>query len=65
MHPLCLCDTEQLETAAFNKDTRRLVKVKIEDAIQADKTTSLLMGSVVDGRKQLIIKESKNFTYSS
>ena len=28
-------------------------------------TVPLLMGSVVDGRKQLIIKESKNFTYSS
>lgn len=35
------------------------------ETYQADKTTSLLMGSVVDGRKQLIIKESKNFTYSS
>ena len=58
-------DTEQLETAAFNKDTRRLVKVKIEDAIQADKLTSLLMGNIVDGRKQLIINESKNFKYNN
>ena len=58
-------DTEQLETAAFNKNTRRLVKVKIEDAIQADKMTSLLMGNIVDGRKNLIIKESKNFKYNN
>lgn len=53
-------DADQLKVAAFNDKTRRLVKVKIEDAIKADKTTSLLMGSVVEGRKKLIIKESKN-----
>lgn len=53
-------DKEQLKVAAFDEKTRRLVKVRIEDAIQADKTTSLLMGSVVDGRKKLIIKESKS-----
>lgn len=57
-------DNNQLETAAFNKKTRRLVQVKIEDAITADKTTSLLMGSVVDGRKKLIVKQSKNYTYN-
>ena len=50
---------QQLETAAFNKDTRRLVNVKIEDAIQANKITSLLMGNVVEGRKQLIREHPK------
>lgn len=58
-------DAEQLETAAFNKDTRRLVNVKIEDAIQANKITSLLMGNVVEGRKQLIINESKSYNYTT
>lgn len=58
-------DAEQLETAAFNKDTRRLVNVKIEDAIQANKITSLLMGNVVEGRKQLIINESKSYKYTT
>lgn len=58
-------DAEQLETAAFNKDTRRLVNVKIEDAIQANKITSLLMGNIVDGRKQLIINESKSYKYTT
>lgn len=58
-------DADQLETAAFDKSTRRLVKVKIEDAIAADKTTSLLMGNIVEGRKKLIIKESKNYTYNN
>ena len=58
-------DAEQLETAAFNKDTRRLVNVKIEDAIQANKITSLLMGNIVEGRKQLIISESKSYKYTT
>jgi len=58
-------DAEQLETASFNKDTRRLVKVRIEDAIHADKMTSLLMGNVVDGRKKLIIEEAENYQYSN
>lgn len=58
-------DNDQLETAAFNKETRRLVQVKIEDAITADKTTSLLMGNVVDGRKKLIVKQSKHYTYTT
>ena len=58
-------DTEQLETAAFNKDTRRLVNVKIEEAFQANKITSLLMGNVVEGRKQLIINESKSYKYTT
>ena len=58
-------DAEQLETAAFNKETRRLVKVRIEDAIHADKMTSLLMGNVVDGRKKLIIEEAENYQYSN
>jgi len=49
---------QQLETAAFNKDTRRLVNVKIEDAIQANKITSLLMGNVVEGRKQLLMNQN-------
>ncbi|WP_270391788.1 hypothetical protein [Mediterraneibacter faecis] len=56
---------QQLETAAFNKDTRRLVNVKIEDAIQANKIISLLMGNVVEGRKQLIINESKSYKYTT
>ena len=41
------------------------VNVKIEDAIQANKITSLLMGNVVEGRKQLIINESKSYKYTT
>ena len=52
-------DADQLKVAAFNKNTRRLVKINIEDAIQADKITSLLMGQKVEGRKTLITKKAK------
>lgn len=50
---------DQLRTAAFDPATRKLTLVNIEDAIQADKMTSLLMGNKVEGRKNLIIKEAK------
>ena len=50
---------DQLRVAAFDHTTRKLTKVSIEDAIHADKMTSLLMGGKVEGRKNLIIKEAK------
>lgn len=50
---------DQLKTAAFDHATRKLKKVNIEDAINADKITSLLMGGKVEGRKNLIVKEAK------
>lgn len=52
-------DSDQLKVAAFTKSTRRLVKVTIDDAIQAEKITSVLMGVKVDGRKKLIVEKSK------
>lgn len=50
---------DQLRVAAFDHSTRKLIKVSIEDAINADKITSLLMGGRVEGRKNLIVKEAK------
>jgi hypothetical protein len=50
---------DQLRVAAFDHSTRKLTKVSIEDAINADKMTSLLMGGRVEGRKNLIVKEAK------
>ena len=57
-----LPDGSHRDTAhPINKETRKLVQVKIEDAVQADKITSILMGTAVEGRKKIIVKESKNF----
>lgn len=53
-------DADQLKVAAFDKSTRRLVKINIDDAIQADKVTTLLMGQKVDGRKSLIVERAKD-----
>lgn len=50
----------QLRETVFNPETRKLVRVSINDAIEADNLTKLLMGDIVEPRKQLIIKESKN-----
>ncbi len=52
-------DADQLKVAAFTESTRRLVKVTIEDAYMADKTTSILMGQKVDGRKNLIMEKAE------
>ena len=51
-------NADQLKVAAFNEKTRRLVKVSIDDAINAEKMTTLLMGQKVEGRKQLIINKA-------
>ena len=52
-------NSDQLRETVFNPKTRKLVQVRIEDALEADRLTQLLMGTVVEPRKNLIIKESK------
>lgn len=52
-------DAEQLWTTTLNPQTRKLKKIEIEDAIEANKITSLLMGSEVEPRKNYIISEAK------
>lgn len=52
--------TEQLWDTTLNPDTRRLGRIRIEDAIEADLVTTLLMGSKVEPRREFIIRESKN-----
>jgi len=54
-------DTPELKITATDRETRRLIKVQIEDAIKADHMTSVLMGTTVDTRKKIIIDSSKNF----
>jgi len=45
---------EQLWQTTMNPKTRRLKQVKIEDAVEADETFSLLMGDAVAPRKEFI-----------
>lgn len=49
----------QLWDTTMNPDTRRIKKIYIEDAIEADKVFTMLMGSDVQGRKQFISMNAK------
>ena len=50
---------EQLWSTTMNPETRTLVKITIEDASQADKTFSTLMGGDVEPRRMFIQKNAK------
>lgn len=52
-------NADQLEKFAFIEESRHLVQVTISDNLTADKLVSTLMGTVVEKRRELIIKKAK------
>jgi DNA gyrase subunit B len=55
-------DPEQLWETTMNAETRTILKVNIEDAVQAEKIFSDLMGDNVEPRREFINANARYVT---
>ena len=52
-------NAEQLWDTTMNPETRTLLKVTVEDAMEADLVFDMLMGEKVEPRKEFILTNAK------
>jgi DNA gyrase subunit B len=50
---------DQLADTTMNPSTRKLLKVKLEDVVEADRIFTMLMGEEVDPRRKFIEQNAK------
>ena len=51
---------EQLWETTMNPESRQLIKIEVEDAMDADRLFSILMGEHVEPRKEFIMKHARD-----